>query len=386
MAGIRQGDAVAVVGAGAVGTTAAVDLAARGAAVHLFDRGELAAGASGRAAGICYDAFAEDVDAAVADRAMERFREVASDGEEGFTLAECPYVWLAREGDDRRAEAIREGIEGMRHNDRSVECLDASELDDRFPGLRTDDVAVAGLAHDAAHCDPGEYVHAMADRLDRAEGRVHTHTEVRVRRDPLRIRGPETELEPESVLVAAGAHTKRVLEEAGVSLPVKPYRVQALTAGLEAADAALSYDGPTVYDATAGFYCRPHPDGLLAGDGTEEVEADPDDYDREADGEFVTETSKRVSERLRLAPDLDRAWAGLCTATPDRDPLLGAVSDGLYVATGFQGHGFMRSPALGEAIAEAIVDGEQAPIDPFDPDRFDGSEAFEIREGMVIED
>jgi glycine/D-amino acid oxidase-like deaminating enzyme len=141
-----------------------------------------------------------------------------------------------------------------------------------------------------------------------------------------------------------------------------------------------------VYDATDGFYCRPHPTGLLAGDGTEHVEADPDDYDRDADDGFAARLSERVAKRLRLAPETERAWAGLCTATPDRDPLLGRVADGVYVATGFQGHGFMRSPALGEAVAEAILGGDPAPIDPFDPRRFDGDEDFQVREGMVIED
>jgi glycine/D-amino acid oxidase-like deaminating enzyme len=392
MSGLAPGDAVAVVGAGAVGTTAAADLAARGVAVELFDRGEVASGSSGRAAGICYDAFAEDVDAAVADRAIERFRHVSSDDGDGFRFVECPYVWLAREGDDRRAEAIREGIAGMCRNGRDVERLDAAELGERYPGLRTDDVGIAGLAHDAGHCDPGEYVREMADRFERAGGRIREDAPVELERDPPGVRTPGTAIDADAVLVAAGAHTKRVLADAGVSIPMKPYRVQAMTAGVPGEDAGTdaaagaSYGGPMVYDATDGFYCRPHPEGLLAGNGTEEVEADPDDYDRAASEGFAADLADRVAERLRLAPTVERGWAGLCTATPDRDPLLGRIAEGVYVATGFQGHGFMRSPALGEAIAEAMLAGESAPIDPFDPERFEGEESFAVREGMVIED
>ena len=70
-------DSVGVVGGGAVGVTAAHDLAARGVDVTLFERGEVAGGASGRAAGIIYDAFAEGRDAAVAARALDRFRVFA---------------------------------------------------------------------------------------------------------------------------------------------------------------------------------------------------------------------------------------------------------------------------------------------------------------------
>lgn len=49
---------VAVVGLGAVGATAAYDLARWGADVTAFDAGRVASGSTGRAAGIAYDASA----------------------------------------------------------------------------------------------------------------------------------------------------------------------------------------------------------------------------------------------------------------------------------------------------------------------------------------
>jgi glycine/D-amino acid oxidase-like deaminating enzyme len=375
---------VAVVGAGAVGATAAADLAARGVDVGLFDRDDPAAGSTPRAAGVCYDAFAEDVDAAVADRALERFREASG---AGFAFEDCPYVWLAREGDDRRADAIREGVARMRGHDRDVERLAPPDLAERFPAVRADDVAVAAVANDAGYCDPRAYLDRTLDRFERAGGRLHAGTRVGVATDPADVTGAD--LDPDAVLVAAGAHSKRVLADAGVAVPVKPYRVQALTAALASAGdgraGSPAYDGPMVYDATGGFYCRPHQTGLLAGDGTEEREADPEDYRRGATSGFAPDLSGRVADRLRVDPALERAWAGLCTATPDANPLLGAVAEGLYVATGFQGHGFMRAPALGERVAEAVLSGDPAPIDPFDPRRFDGDESFEVREGMLVD-
>ncbi len=154
---------------------------------------------------------------------------------------------------------------------------------------------------------------------------------------------------------------------------MKPYRVQALVL-----DAAL--ETPMGYDATAGFYFRPHPDGLLVGDGTEAVESDPDEWDREADETFVASALARTSGRFDLPESaVERAWAGLCTATPDGNPLLGWLSSDLYVATGWQGHGFMRAPAIGERIARELRGGSG--IDAFDPTRVDGDEEFPIVEG-----
>ncbi|WP_200530430.1 FAD-dependent oxidoreductase [Halorubrum sp. LN27] len=400
--------AVAVVGGGAVGVTAAADLAARGADVTLYDRGDLGSGSSGRAAGVLYDAYAEDVDAALAARAMDRFR--AFDRSlPGFSFTPCPYVIAVREGDSD-AEAVPAMVDRMREHDRDVAVVDPAALAERFP-LVTDDLAVAAVAEGAGWCDPASYVAAMGERARREGVAVETDT-------PVSLAGDGTEPEPvvagrsgdprafDAVVVAAGAHTAALLGDAGIEVPVVPYRVQALTAGVggggpESADGRTAYDGPMVYDATAGAYVRPHPTGLLAGDGTEPVPADPDGYDRTGDDWFVESVSETLRERLDAVgsdgPDVERAWAGLCTATPDGDPLVGPVgdpADRVFVAAGWQGHGFMRAPAIGELVAEGVLaslDGidagapESPWIDAFDPARFDGDEAFEIAEGMSVE-
>lgn len=56
----------------------------------------------------------------------------------------------------------------------------------------------------------------------------------------------------------------------------------------------------------------------------------------------------------------------------------------MFVATGWHGHGFIGSPALGEAVIDWMLRGEA--IDAFDPRRFDGEESFEIADGMTVED
>ncbi|QLG26194.1 FAD-binding oxidoreductase [Halorarum halophilum] len=368
---------VAVIGAGAVGLTAARDLAAGGASVTVYDRGEPGSGSSGRAAGVLYDAYAEDVDAELGARAMERFREFSGTG--GFEFRECPYVFLARTGDEDVAEAIPASVERMQSHGRPVESVTPAELGERFPTLRTDDVTVAAVAENAGWTDPGSYVEMMAGRAGEAGVELRPNESVCVDPDGPGViaDGGGTATGYDAVVVAAGAHTKRVLVDAGIPVPLKPYRVQALVSG-------TAYDGPMCYDATAGAYFRPHPTGLLGGDGTVPVEADPDDWDREADNWFVDELGGMLRHRADHDPAVERAWAGLCTATPDGDPLLGELREGLYVAAGWQGHGFMRAPAVGEAVAAQVL-GKSDGIAPFDPRRFSGDETFEISEGMAVE-
>jgi sarcosine oxidase, subunit beta len=372
---------VAVVGAGAIGATVAYDLSREGANVTLYDRGSVASGSSGRAAGVCYDAFADPLDAEIGRETIERFRSLS--GDETFPFVDCPYVWLAREGDDRRAEAIREQVFRMQELGTIALEADAADLAERFPSLHANDVAVAGIAGAAGYTDPARYTACLAAAASGAGATLHPETPVRVRTDPVRVvrDASGSAQEVDVVVVAAGAHTKQVLADAGYPIAMKPYRVQALVA-------ARGFDAPMCYDATEGFYVRPHPEGLLAGNGTEYVEADPDACERDASPGFAADLFERVGHRIAgLDPDADdvsRAWAGLCTATPDRDPLVGELEDGLYVATGFQGHGFMRAPAIAERLAGQVLGGDG--IGPFDPTRFDGDEPFEIVEGMTVDE
>ena len=65
------------------------------------------------------------------------------------------------------------------------------------------------------------------------------------------------------------------------------------------------------------------------------------------------------------------AWAGLYDMTPDAHPIIGWVGDGVYAACGFSGHGFMQSPAVGQAVAAELT-GEEAPFElsPYRLERF----------------
>ena len=369
---------VAVVGAGAVGLTTAYDLAAGGAAVTVFERGTPGSGMTGRAAGICYDAYAEDVDVAVADRSMRRFRRL--DGDRGFEFHEVPYVFLAREGDDAGATALSEAVDRMQVHDRSVELVDADELGERF-SIRTDDVGLAGVSDSAGWADPSVYVDLFVEKCEAEGVEFRVGEAVSIRTDPPGVVGGDGErvFDCDAVVVAAGVHSRALLAAAGHPIALKPYRAQALVAECD-------YDGPTVYDATDGSYLRPHSAGVLAGDGVEAIEADFDDWNPAPDDWFVEESTAAVHHRTETDPTVERAWAGLCGATPDRNPLVGSVASGVYVATGWHGHGFMWAPAIGELLAADVLGTGESVPDSFDPRRFDGDEEFEVVEGMTFDE
>ncbi len=390
---------VAVVGAGAVGLSLARELAARGATVDCYDRGAPGDGATGRAAGLCYDAFADPLDADLAARSLERYREHG-------LLVERPYVWLARS--PAGADAISDHVERMRANGRDVELLDPAGLAERYPALvpggsdgargeeangsrrspgrregGRDPVTAAGIARDAGFVDPRRPIDRLVELARGAGASVHGDTPVDLV-GPGEIVFPSTEpsggsghaptSDPDAVVVAAGAATPEVLD--GVAaVPLAAYRTQ--VAVTEPVDAAL----PTGYDAARRFYWRPSGEGVLVGDRAEPT--DPREWDRRADPEFRADARDHLAATVGVAPAVVDSWAGLCTTTPDRDPLVGRVAPRTFVAAGWHGHGVMRAPGVAERLAGAVLAAARngggnskgaAAIPAYDPGRFDGDE------------
>jgi glycine/D-amino acid oxidase-like deaminating enzyme len=71
-------------------------------------------------------------------------------------------------------------------------------------------------------------------------------------------------------------------------------------------------------------------------------------------------TAARVEER----------WAGMIDGTPDAVPVIDAIANvpGLYLCTGFSGHGFGLGPGAGRLMAE-IITGDRTCVNP-QPFRF----------------
>ena len=84
-----------------------------------------------------------------------------------------------------------------------------------------------------------------------------------------------------------------------------------------------------------------------------------------------------LAAAIQLVPALGRAtllssWWGVRPLSPDERPFVGAVREGLMVATGHGSEGVILGSGTAQLLA-ALLAGEVPPFDPapFDPLRFD---------------
>ena len=335
---------IVVGGAGAIGASIAYHLAVAGARdVVLCDRGAVAGGSTGKAMGGVRQQFSTAPEVRLAQASIRFFEEL---GPPLFEQVGYVFVATTEEGlaelEERRELQAGLGVPAVR--------VDAAEI----AGLYVDDVVGAVACWEDGIADPG----AVAREL------VRRSVELGVE---LREGVSATELEGDVLVVACGPWSAEVARPRGIELPIRPLCRQLVdTAAVDDLPARL----PMVIEAETGFHFRPVDRGLRLA----MIEEGPRwGFEEWVDDDLVADWLQRLAHRFPSAGGVDvaRAWAGLYDMTPDAHPIIDWVADGVYVAAGFSGHGFMQSPAVGAAAAQEILDGgSEFDLSPFRLERF----------------
>jgi len=341
---------VVVAGAGAIGASIAYHLALRGADdVVLADVGEIAGAATGKAMGGVRQQFTTEAEVRLAQASVRLFRELGAP-----LFEQVGYLFLATteqglaELEERRAVQAALGV--------PVERVDAGTVD----GLRTDDVLGASICREDGIADPAGVTHELVGRAAARGVEVLEHTDA-------------LGLAAETLVVACGARSAAVAAARGVELPVRPLVRQLADVGpVDGLPAAL----PMTIEENGFHFRRVGGDGLRLAMGEREPRWDgPEDV---LEG-LVEDWRERLAHRYPRAAGapVRRTWAGFYDMTPDAHPIIGRVADGVYSACGFSGHGFMQSPAVGDAVAAELL-GETPPFElsPYRLDRFAGGAIF----------
>jgi sarcosine oxidase subunit beta len=374
---------IVVVGGGVWGVTAAVAAAERrpGAVWLLEANIGVARESSAKSGGIVTDLLWHPEDQAFVTRSRTWYERAATRSGDPTLIRRAGMLTLA-EG-ELTAALLRRELDLSR---RSVpyELLDRPTIQARFPYLdRLGPNVTALWTPDDWFVNPTAYAETML-RLGREAG-LTVRTGFRVERVQVEehrvvLEGQGETLEAERVLIAAGTWTRKLVRTAGLDIPLRPYRVQ-----LSSLEFPTAHGLPIVWDLATDVYVVPDGErNVMAGDGTQLTEFDPDAYRQTGDSEFIAAVAERLTQLTSLGDQagLRSSWAGLAGGTPDRRPLIGPLTDRLVVATGDQGIGVMRGPALGELAAHVLLG--EADVPHLAPQRVPVSD-FPIRAGFTLD-
>jgi sarcosine oxidase subunit beta len=195
------------------------------------------------------------------------------------------------------------------------------------------------------------------------------------------VRTAQGDIHTPWVVNAAGPHAAQVAAWAGIDLPVVPVRRHCFTT--EPLPMARP-DLPMIVDMQSGVYMHRESGGMLLGYANKE---EPEGFNTAVNWDLLERVVEPALHRVPAleAAEISNGWAGLYETTPDHNSVLGppAAVGGLMLANGFSGHGFMHSPAVGQLIAEWIVDGKPSlDLSPLALERF--SEHRVMAEANVI--
>lgn len=358
-----QADAVdvAVVGAGVVGLAIARELRLRGASVAVLEGTGIASGQSGIQPGGVRRQWGTAIGCRLAGEALGFWREARARLESPveFVFQECGYLFTAHSEETLerlRANVVVQNEEGV--PSRIVGPEEAGEL---VEGLETESLTGAAWCGEDGYFDrPQAVVEAFARGADVRAGLV---TELRRAGDGWEAVTAAGTVACSTVVLAAGVGSVPLAAAHGIELPIEAEERHLFLS--EPIRERLVE--PLVVSAELSFAAKHLADGRMLAS------------DLGAKGDVVEGAPRwraRVREGIRtLLPvleyvDFPIVASGAYDLTPDRQPILGPVAEGLHVAAGFSGHGFMISPAVARIVADAIGGTRDPVLDVLDLARF----------------
>jgi sarcosine oxidase subunit beta len=374
---------VAIVGAGVSGLATAFELSERGAGnVVVYERRGISAGASGVQPGGVRQQWSTAVNCRIVQRSLAFYREIDDRlqprVDPGFRA--CGYLFVAHTAETlARLERDVDVQNGVGVPSRIVTPDEAAEI---VEGLDASGISGGSFCGEDGYFDrPQAVVEAFAAAAVRNGVQIEI-AEVAA----LRPTGEGWELAfldgtsalADQVVVAAYVDSPALVGPLGVDLPIRR-EDKFMFVSEPIAERLLE---PLVIASDRRFAAKHLADGrVIASDLS--ASGDPD----EGMGRWRANVRSTIRDLLPVLEyvSLPLLVGGVYDTTPDNQAVVGAVPgcDGLFVAAGFSGHGFMMAPAVGAGLACAILgeDGDDL-LAPLAPDRFARGEL--VPESQVV--
>lgn len=372
-----SGAEIVIIGAGAMGASVAWHLATLGVkSILLLDRGSgPGSGSTGRATGGFRSQYASAANVRLSRLSREkllRFRD-----ETGGDAEYQPHGYLFLATSDAHLAILRDA-QAIQHREgaREATLLSTDDIVRLQPNVLLHGIVGAAFCPTDGFMRPVSILTGYLSAAERLGAAVRWETEVTgVRSRNGRIVAVHTPTETigcEAVVNAAGAWAGVVGGLAGIDIPVVPVRRQVLAT---VPTAALPPNTPMTIFTDDNFHFRVR-DGrvlMLLPLDTPRPDAFDTGFEPSWAREVIARAHARVPALRAVSIDLAGSWAGLYEMSPDHHAILGRAPgcDNLYLINGSSGHGVMHSPALGQLLAEEMLDRRKTlDTHAFRPERF----------------
>jgi len=356
---------VCVIGGGLAGLTTARELARSGWSVVLLEAGRLSASASGRNTGFVLPGFAADPEKLIGRIGFERTKS----------------LWaLSQAGLDYVRNAVKE--EGAAGIDPQPGWLYVSKVDngDEFLGLvrLLNDLGceiegwpterVRAVLHSrryyhainylkAIAIHPLNYALALAAAAERDGARIFEGTPA-LAIDPAGVRKrivtPGARLRANHVVLAGNVRIGGLMPQIGATLlPITTYVITTAPLGAKLGEVVGYRGGISDTDLADNHYRIVGGDRLMLSGRSTTWARNPRRYVRALAAD-IKKTYPQLGEVT-----VDYAWSGTLGNTVHRMPQIGELGSGVWLASGFGGHGLNTTAMAGNLIARAIVEGDQ---------------------------
>lgn len=362
---------VVIIGGGVMGMSIAWHLAEQGVkGIVVVEQAEFGSGSSAKPLGGVRANFSDSNNVLFGQRSLDAFAGFKEKFGVDIQLNRVGYLFLART--DQELHSLEQGYQAQKSlgvHSRMVTPKQAAELN---PFLDPAALTGGNFSQEDGWANPSKVVEGYAAAARELGVTLLNRTQVLdIQRTGSTINSVVTnrgDIKTNAIICAAGAWSAEIGQMAGVDLPVEAVRRMI---GITRQQPTPYPTVPFTLDLSTTMYFHNYDNGLLVGISHLEKSGFCREYSYEWLREFNAAAS--VFAPSLENPDLTEGWAGYYENTPDKNALIGESSTlpGFFYATGFSGHGFLQSPAVGELVTDMYL-GRESFLDPtvFSADRF----------------